>query len=400
MDEKTTKLLKQFYYEAESPGNFGSLRRLKETLKKNEKKVSDHDIATFLQGQRAHNAFLVRPRNFPRRSVIHKAPYDIISCDLGDLFCLGKYNSGIKWVFLAICNFTKKLFLTGIQSKGTADMKKAFDLFMESVPSQYKVHKIWSDRGQEYVSCKTYLLDKYGVEIYHTNTSRVKASLAERNLKTVLSRLYRWMDLEGNFKWTQYLARVQDSFNNSHHRSLPKGITPNEIVKDAKLVQLTKKNYGLEIIKKNKLAEKNYEKERRRDPEGIKKLYVGDLVRTMEDFKTFDKSYKSGWSQNISPVVRIKETIPRQYFVGSSSKPFYRNELSKVVNSTDIREKNYFIAQTRKIQGRETRSGAKSNQEVQYLLKSRQDPTVSYYISEAEKNKLEKLGQLNPEEDG
>ena len=92
MNEEINKELKKYYYDAESPGNFGNLTRLKESLNKNEKKISDYDIALFLQGQRAHNAFLPRSRNFPRRSVVQTKPYDIVSCDLGDLFCLGKYT--------------------------------------------------------------------------------------------------------------------------------------------------------------------------------------------------------------------------------------------------------------------------------------------------------------------
>ena len=328
--------------------------------------------------------------------MVQTKPYDIVSCDLGDLFCLGKYNSGFKWLFLALDNFSKRIFLTPILSKSTVDMKKAFDLFIKSVPPQYKVNKVWSDRGMEYVSCKKYLLENYQIELYHTHTSRVKATLAERNLKTVLTRLYRWMDIENNLKWTQYVNQVQISFNNSHHKSLPKGLTPNQIINDKKLIQLTKEKYGQERIKKNAMYEQKYKKQKLRDPEGITDLSIGDNVRHMNEVKIFDKSYKSGWSQEISPVVRIKDTVPRQYFIGSSSKAFYRNELSKVTNLNENEDKNYFIAQTKKVSGRQTRSGAKSGQEIQYLLKSRQDPSVSHYITESEKNKLEKLGQLEP----
>ena len=38
MNEEINKELKKYYYDAESPGNFGNLTRLKESLNKNEKK--------------------------------------------------------------------------------------------------------------------------------------------------------------------------------------------------------------------------------------------------------------------------------------------------------------------------------------------------------------------------
>ena len=144
------------------------------------------------------------------------------------------------------------------------------------------------------------------------------------------------------------------------------------------------------------MTREGHKKQKLRDPEGNNDLFIGDNVRHMEEIKVFDKSYKSGWSQDISPVVRIKDSVPRQYFIGSSTKAFYRNELSKVTNFDENQDKNYFIAQTRKVSGRQTRSGSKSGQEIEYLLKSRQDPSISHYISESEKNKLEKLGQLTP----
>ena len=220
----------------------------------------------------------------------------------------------------------------------------------------------------------------------------MKSVIAERNLRTVATLLYKLMDFHNNFRWFDYVKDVQHAFNNTHHSSLPKTYTPAQVIASPKIAKEVKLNYQRKANQKNK----HYESKMNKKPP----IFEGDFVRTLKKKNIFSKSYQPRFSEDIHRVVQVRDwTVPPTYRVENHHRWWYLPELSlvRVEPKTETHappETNYYISQTRKKAGRETRSGQISNQEIQYLVKSVSDKSFSHWLSEAEVIKLRKKGQI------
>lgn len=383
--------LRKTYYDESSPQNFASAK----TLKRAFPKLSNRDIANFLMGQRAHTEF-VPTKKFTRRLTIKKGVYETVQSDLSDYQAFRSYNGSFSYLFVCICIFSKKLFLTPVKTKGTKDMLEAFSKFFAQVPSQYSVKHVHTDQGQEYMSCKDELKKKYNVNLYYTKSkSPHKAAIAERTIQTVDKRVYKLMEVESNLKWTKYVPAVQSSFNNTWHRGLPKNTSPNDVVAKKKLAILTKKKFAEDVIAHNQKIEKADNRRRKR---GVDEVRVGDSVRLIRDKGTFTKGHVPTYSKEIHKISKIKETTPRMYFVGATgNRGYYRAQIVKVANDAGIAEdaKTYFIASTRRVGGKTLRSGLVVDKETEYLVRARNDPSFSHWLSEGELATLRKKTDLD-----
>ena len=100
------KELTDIYYNSESPAYLARKRGLELELQKKGKKLTNEQLSQFLLGETAFNIFKYPRKKFPRRPIIIKAPYETISCDLGDLQSLKRFNKA-SWLFLIVDNFSK-----------------------------------------------------------------------------------------------------------------------------------------------------------------------------------------------------------------------------------------------------------------------------------------------------
>ena len=85
-------------------------------------------------------------------------------------------------------------------------------------------------------------------------------------------------------------------------------------------------------------------------------------------------------------------SFPFQYKLKNRQRKFYAQELVAAEEPETLQEKNYFIAGTRKVNQKRLRSGKVSDGDIQYLLKARNDPDQSNYITQAEYDKLKDGG--------
>ena len=382
--------LRKKYYDERSPENFASLQVLKRAFPK----LADNEIADFLMGQRAHTEF-ARPQKISRRMIVKKGVYETCQSDLSDYQAFKPYNGSFSYLFVCICIFSKKLFLTPIKTKGKNDMLAAFSRFFAQVPAKYTVKHMHTDQGQEYMSCKDELERLYGVNLYYTKSkSPHKAALAERAIGLVDKKIYKLMEIESNLKWTKYVDAVQSSFNHSWHKGLPKDATPNKVVANRKLARLTKEIYSQDVAIHNKKVEIANKRRRKR---GVEEIRVGDSVRLIRDKKTFTKGYVPTFSKEIYKISRVKETTPRMFFVGTGNRGYYRQQVIKVTSEDDKSEeaKTYFIAATRRVGGKTLRSGAVVDKETEYLVRARNDASFSHWLSQEELDTLRKKTDID-----
>ena len=110
-----------------------------------------------------------------------------------------------------------------------------------------------------------------------------KASIAERMVRTLKTRLWRWFQHTKSTEWVSVLQQFVDNYNSTPHRSI--GLAPNEVnSKNRKdVVKRLYPNRGIKVECKH---------------------IVGDLVRTLLDKGPFPKGYTPSWSEEIYVITK------------------------------------------------------------------------------------------------
>lgn len=178
-----------------------------------------------------------------------------------------------------------------------------------------------TDLGTEFYNDKfRNLMKSFSINHYSTYSTK-KASIAERLIRTIKSKLFKEFSLKGNYKWNDgTLDKVMFYYNNSNHRTI--GCKPVDIsVKNKKLIfDRYVKKHGPYC--KSKIRTK---------------FKVGDYVRISKYKGVFEKGYTPNWSTEIFKISKVQNTTPVTYILTDSrSQPilgsFYVEELQKTKN--------------------------------------------------------------------
>lgn len=259
-------------------------------------------------------------KNFNRRRTIVKCIDDIWQLDLAEFPQHARENKGCKFILVVIDCFSKFLWTRALKSKSADDVSKAMaDVLRES--GRHPAH-LQSDQGKEFFNTKfNTLIKKYGINHYNTYTV-MKASMAERVIRTLKEKLHKMFNLRGQYKWIDVLQDVTDTYNNTVHRTTR--MRPSEVNKKNEKALLMS-CYGID--KKQTRA---------------KLLFGdGDIVRISKEKTFFEKGYTPRWSTELFRVVSVQTTHqPPTYLLedlqgNPISGCFYAEELQKT-NHPDI----------------------------------------------------------------
>ena len=315
--------------------------------------------------------------------------FNTIGCDLLDLQKFYFANQK-NFVLVAVDLTSKFLFLRAIKQKTKECMIEAFKSILEIIKKLgFKLKYYWSDAGQEFLSIKDYMLSQ-GVEHYKVQ-SELKCTIAEQYVKLTAQKLYRIMTFRKSAKWVDYLSTIEQVHNENAKNA---GYTPNEIVKDKSIAKKVMRNNAL-VLKKKLQKIDNVEKSRERRGIAIK---VGDRVRVLDTEKNpFEKSTYLPKFSNLGIVEKVFFTTPLTYQVSSKPrKKYYQEQLSLTKEpigseTADTRASYIFIQRRKKTNtGRVLRSGQRSNEQYEYLIRGIADPNISKYINEIDFNKMKK----------
>ena len=329
------KIINKIYTDPKNAGSYAGADALIRAVKLSHPDIPSKDIKHFLEGNRTYTLFKPKRTNFTRLKTI---PYGFLSgiifiygfdlflfidmqADLADFQTLSTHNKGNKYLLLAVDVLSRRFFGVPVKSKRPADMIDAFDELFKQLPKDedksFRLPKrLYTDRGLEFESgrIKKYFEEK-GIEKLAA-TSVKKAAVAERGIRTLKTRLYRWFSENNRLDWTNVLPSFLEAINNSPSRPL-NGMTPNQIdQKNAR--EIWKKIYGSgeDNIRKRKL------------------LKEGDKVRISKGNQIFRKGYFPTHSDHIYTVQRTHNTRPEHYEIAEHDgtkvkRIFYRPELQK-----------------------------------------------------------------------
>lgn len=228
-----------------------------------------------------------------------------------------------------------------IKSNTGKDIKAAFQSIFKS--SKRKPMKIRTDQGKEFNnSTVKNMLRTNKIDYFTTQNTEIKAHFAERCIRTITSKLIKYMHNSNTFKWIDKLKDITDSYNNTIHRSIK--TTPASVKKD-------------DEIKLWKLLYEDDEKSQNK-PLNQFKFLVDDVVRISSIKRTFEKEYDVRWSteQFIIASRHVKENIAKYVLKDFNNEiipgEFYEQELQRIYVDDKTMYKIEYVVKKRSRNGK------------------------------------------------
>ena len=297
--EKLNKLYTDPDFPTAYSGNFQKFLREKESISRHKRRI----------------------KKFKRRKIRINGPYSLIQADTIFYRNYARQNGGFKYILVVIDCFSRKNWCRPLKTTTADECAKNLDDILQSMP--YKPSQFASDQGNEFnskhPSIFNTLIDKYGMLMF-TLKGPHKASIVERFIRTLKSRIERYFTENNTVKWINILPKLSEALNNSFHRSI--GMTPNQVNFENRS-EVYKNLYG---------ASK---------PPTLCKFQIGDHVRIPLEKDIFDKGYSVAWSKEIYKIIdkRTDGEVCYYYIQSLSGEKvpgkrfYYEKELNLVVRN-------------------------------------------------------------------
>ena len=245
-------------------------------------------------------------RKLKKKKVYSAFKDNIWGADLADMQLLSKYNKGIRFLLCVIDIFSKYAWVVPLKDKKGISIVKAFQSILKQ--SNRKPNKIWVDKGSEFYNAyfKKWLRDNDIV--MHSTHNEGKSVVAERFIRTLKSKIYKYMTSVSKNVYIDKLDDIVDEYNNTYHTTIK--------MKPADVKDNTYINADKEINNK--------------DP----KFKVGDRVIISKYKNIFAKGYMPNWSEEVFVIKKVKNTIPWTCVINDLNGEeitgtFYERELQK-----------------------------------------------------------------------
>lgn len=331
---KQERILNTLYGSHGRPYGLSSQRKLFSQASTLDPTIKLEDVKEFLRGSKTYTLHKLQNKRFPRQKVLACRPGVIIAADLADVRHIKKFNDNTSYLLVCVDVFSRFMHVYPCVRKDASTMLDAIKNVLES-PECRRVRRLNTDQGTEFYNQKVkQYLNSRGIILYSVHSSEIKASIAERAIRTLKSRIYRFITYRGTPRYIDHLQDMVDAYNHSPHSGLKKQQTPFEVQ------QLT---HPTAIIKQFKLMYKTPPSSNKRLSSDLE---VGETVRLVgsQRSSSFHKGYTQQNTHELFRISRIKHpSSPRTYLLEDlEGKPlegiFYGPELvpSKVPEGYDI----------------------------------------------------------------
>ena len=157
-------------------------------------------------------------RKFNKRKVYSSFKDNIWGVDLADMQLLSKFNKGIKYLLSVIDLFSKYAFVVPLKDKKGISIANAFQSILNK--SKRKPTKIWVDKGSEFYNAffKKWLQDN-DIAMHSTNNEG-KSVVAERFIRTLKSKIYKYMTSISKNVYINKLNAIVNKYNNTYHATI------------------------------------------------------------------------------------------------------------------------------------------------------------------------------------
>ncbi len=319
-------VLDELYRDMTNPAALGGVQALYREGKKRDKNLTLRDVRAFLQGNRTYTLHKPTLKRFPRRKILAPKPSVILTCDLADFTKLHRHNGGVRYIMFCLDVFSRYLKVATLTSKSGHSSLQALKKILES-GSFTGVSRLFTDQGSEFYNqaVKKYLTLK-GITLYSNYSRETKASLAERVIRTIKAKIYKYLTQNNTLRYINVLPTLINTYNHTPHRGLGGNQTPAQVHRFRELSQVRRQFKRMYL----------------NQPRGKKvvshKLDVGDIVRLQRASRTqfkFNKGYTVNNTEELFKISRVdySHKIPIYFIRDLAGEDvtgaFYREELIK-----------------------------------------------------------------------
>ena len=182
-------------------------------------------------------------------------------------------NRGFSYILVVIDVFTKVVHARAIRNKNKFSVSLALESILNNL--DHFPNTLITDEGLEFYNKNVReVLDKFAIHHYSIKT-KMKASVVERFIRTIKSKLERYFVQNKTKRWVDVLQQFIHNYNNTPHRSI--GMPPSKVTD----------NNASDVFKKL-FPDIHLEAKPR--------LSVGNIVRILREKTIFEKGYKQSWS--------------------------------------------------------------------------------------------------------
>lgn len=328
------QILSDIYYDPKHPASYGGVSRLYHAAKTKRPTITKDFVKQWLSAQDSYTLNKPTKRKFKRSRVIASGVFVQNDTDLMDVSNLAAANDKVKFLLISIDIVSRKLYVQPLKAKTAAEVAKGFESLWGTDPYPSLIR---SDSGREYLNSKVRsFFQKHGIH-HFTTSNEVKASYAERVIRTLRGRIARFITHRQNERYIDHLEDIVFAYNNTVHSSI--GIEPSAVSKDN-----SRAIWWAQYWPKSKLIKKPHA------------FDVGDNVRITYLRHAFTRGYDYSYSGEVFKVVyRTKrdnipiyklEDLAGEEIAGS----FYERELVKVKPPETWKVEK--VLKTRKSKGR------------------------------------------------
>ena len=278
-------------------------------------------IEVFLRNNDVHSKHRrIVKKNFPRRKVISRFPFDLFMADLIEYPQLRYQNSNYRFILIVIDCFTRKVWAVPMKKKSAQWTADAFESIFKTF-DKLPVHMV-TDRGLEFYNSQVHkVFLNYGINHYSIKTkSKWKASMVERVIRTLKTRLQRYFTKNKTKKWIDVIDQFVSNYNATPHSA--HGLPPQDVTHENQK-DVYKRLYLNQSLKTDC------------------RLKIGDKVRKIIDKTLFEKGYTTNWSEEIYKIKEIRQSngVCWYYLVSIDNKPvdgiWYYYQLNLVSSNVD-----------------------------------------------------------------
>lgn len=314
--------LAKLYNDVDSPGSFASASRLLKEARKKYPRITLKEVKQFLESSSAYTLHATVRRKFNRAPVITNGLHEQADLDLADVSRLSKENGNIHFLIILIDPFSRYAAVEPIKNKSAEIVVQGMKRLLARYPRIPK--SIRHDEGREFVNSSFKKLMKQNAIETYIARGMPKANYAERFIRTLKNKLYRYMTFKKTKKYADVLQNIVKSYNNSYHGSIK--MKPADVTEKNES-QLWKRLY-LDSTKPNIKRRKHIYK-------------IGQQVQIMLRKGALEKGYTVNWSDVVYVIrdIQYRSNIPVYVLADLAGKPirrtFYQQELQRVrVNVT------------------------------------------------------------------
>jgi hypothetical protein len=337
---KHEEVLEEIYSTPGEAGSFTSLSKIKRAAKDNKNKdLSCTQIRDWLKKKETYTKYRISRKNFKRNQII--SPYIDAQWqgDLAEMGNLSAYNNGVRYLLVLIDVVSKHMWVEPLKSKHGPSVVKAFENIFAR--TSRRPEKLQTDDGKEFLYQGLQKFLKEQKIMFFTVKSDKKAAVAERAIRTLKEKIYRYLHEKYTKKYVDVLQDLVTSYNNTYHSTIR--MTPNE-VNESNEGEVLRTLYG------------HYWK-----PEMGRKyprFKIGSYVRLNVTKGPFKKGYAGNWTEEVYIVDKTIRAEPytlykvKDWNGDEVEGSFYEYELQEVSPDTQGYWKVDKIIKTKTVRGK------------------------------------------------